>query len=210
MAEAWALHDLGVVEGQVGNADGAERLIRQSLEIARDLGDYDLIVRCYVNLPAMVLDNAPDWDQMSEFIAEGLAMVRQASDIEAEGWLLWQQADVAEIRGQLELSAELRRLAIDVAERQGDRSTAAVRQVGLEWVEAHLGIWPDASRAADLEGEIEAEEQYLAWAIIWRALNLWRRDPKAAAAALLQRHPTPDKRNPFGDAVGRSTGVSGR
>jgi class 3 adenylate cyclase/tetratricopeptide (TPR) repeat protein len=183
--EAWALHDLGVTAGQLGDPIESARLIRESLEIAREIGDYDLLVRCYVNLPAMVIDNAPDWAEISAFVAEGLAMVRQASDIEAEGWLVWQQADIAEIRGEFATAGDLRKQAIEIAERQGDRSTAAVRRIGLEWVQAHMGTWPDGVTLADLDKDVEAEEQYLAWALLWRALQAWRIDPDAGVESLL-------------------------
>jgi class 3 adenylate cyclase/tetratricopeptide (TPR) repeat protein len=183
--EAWALHDLGVVAGQAGNHVEAASLIRQSLELALLEGDHDLTVRCYVNLPAMTMDNGPDWAELETYIHEGLALVRRASDREAEAWLVWQLADFAEFRGRMAEGLELRRQAADIAEQQGDVATAAVRRVGVAWMSAQLGLWEQAEAVSNLPSPaVHVEEQYEAWGVIWRAVRAWRRDPSAGVAEI--------------------------
>lgn len=190
LTEAWALHDLGVVAGQLGDSDTAAELIKQSMVVARELGDHALVVRCFVNLPAMTVDNGPDWEELHAWLEEGLALVRRASDRDAEAWLVWQLADFWEFRGGFERAIELRRQSVEIAEQQGDLATAAVRRVGLTWLEAHVGRWPALSETRDDELALEkSEDQYVAWGLTWRAVRAWHDAPKRGLEILRRELP---------------------
>jgi class 3 adenylate cyclase/tetratricopeptide (TPR) repeat protein len=191
LTEAWALHDLGVVAGQTGDSDAAADLIRQSLVMARDEGDHALIVRCFVNLPAMTMDNAPDWDELLAWIEEGLALVRRASDRDAEAWLEWQLQDYWQFRGEFARALDHCRSAIDVVVQQGDLMAASVRRVGQMWLEAHFGRWPAGDEGRDDEAAVAvAEEQYVGWGLAWRALRAWREDPESGLDVIRRELPT--------------------
>ncbi|HUR16682.1 MAG TPA: hypothetical protein VMZ33_05315, partial [Candidatus Limnocylindrales bacterium] len=114
------------------------------------------------------------------WLEDGLALVRRASDREAEAWMAWQLSDYWEFRGDFVLAIEYCRLSVELAEQHGDVATGAARRVGLAWLEAHLGRWPATNGdGADDATVAPGEDQYLAWGTAWRAVLAWRDRPAA-------------------------------
>jgi class 3 adenylate cyclase len=178
-AEAWSLHELGISVGQGGDLGRGASLVRESLGLAREIGDSALITRCHTNLPALLMDHGAPWEEIDQLLREGLETARRGSDRGIEGWILFQLADAADRQGRLAESAEYIRRSAEIARELGDEGWRG-RWLALAWNAASRGEWQEADRISEEAGDYAGSEQEHVWRVVWQALNRWRSDPDAA------------------------------
>jgi len=83
----WANHDLGISLGMLGDTDAAVSALEESFRLARDADDANLLMSCYVDLPATRGVRGDDVDELIEITIEGLDRVRRAAAGRAITWL---------------------------------------------------------------------------------------------------------------------------
>ncbi len=182
----WAKHDLGVTLAILGRENEGVALLEESLELARTSGDRELLLRCYVNVPATREARGDRLEPLAEMSLEGLQLARRLAASQYITWLGSNRADHL---------ADLGR----VAEAVEHLSEAIAHAEAISFM--HLGAHR-CGRAAyrlllgDREGaatDIEAAEQIgisseaqVAWGYPFVvAMNGWDEDPREAASGLL-------------------------
>ncbi len=92
---------LGLFSNMLGNADKAEKLIEESLEIARETGNKDDIASCLNNLASVVYEKG-DYTKARELIEETLSIDREGGDEAKISFSLVNLGTVARLQGDFE------------------------------------------------------------------------------------------------------------
>ncbi|MEO7118103.1 MAG: adenylate/guanylate cyclase domain-containing protein [Candidatus Limnocylindrales bacterium] len=190
-AEAWAIHDFGIVESMLGDLVGGAVLVRESLTSALAVGDFALQLRAYANVGSVMMDAGAPFDEAEAILREGLASARAASARDNEGWLTFQLAEAAERQGRLDESGKLFEASIALAESVGDTVQLAFRQEALGWHYALQGDWDRSLATTSLPDDPDEAMigEVSVWTVIWYGWRQWRTDPMAAVESTLRRLP---------------------
>jgi tetratricopeptide (TPR) repeat protein len=73
---------------QTGRWQEGLPMAEQSFPIAREIGDLDLLLRCYNNIASLTADYAPDYERTQAMLLEGLELARRTGRRDYEAWLL--------------------------------------------------------------------------------------------------------------------------
>jgi tetratricopeptide (TPR) repeat protein len=168
-----AIHDLGVALAWSNDALGME-LLERSFEIAKAVGDPNLLTRCYINLPSLRMGSGTDWQEIVPMLDEGLERARRRVDPMAVAWIAANYAELMWYRGRVADALRLYEESVEAAARVGDRELEATRRGGIALVALLRG---DRERAvAVIDEEVRrltaAEAQtkaYLALMDLWLA-----------------------------------------
>lgn len=118
-ALAKALVGAGALARQQGDFDSAERLIRQSLDLSRELADDRATVTALLNLGA-VLGERGDFGGAEPAFEEALALLRDLRDERLLAMVLTNLGVTAEVRGDFQRAAALYEESLEICRVIGD------------------------------------------------------------------------------------------
>ena len=185
-AERWALHELGVVKAFGGDGRAGGDLIRESMALARDAGDLDLVQRCYVNSVGIGASHGSPRAEMLPLLEEGLALARRTMDRENEAWVLWQKTLVLEDLGRIDEARELVEECLTLSTAVGDETQRRSHLAGRAWHFAMRGRWEEArSTYREAYPTTPGEDQALVYHEVFTAWDRWQQDPGGALQQLV-------------------------
>ncbi len=176
---------LAVCLVQMGRTAEGTEVIEEAYRLARDVGEFSNLMRCYNNLPSLLADYVSDFARAEAVLREGLELAQRAGARQHEGWLTGSVGDVAFDLGRLQESEQLQRQAIELALEGGDEPLRGMRMTGLAFVLLYRGRLEEAQellRAATPILEANPEPQsWLYVPLLQGTLLLVRRNPEGAA-----------------------------
>ncbi len=98
----WATHDLGVALAFLGRLDEAIALLDRTHAWAKEADDRALLMRCYINLPAVRQSRGDPTQPLVEMVDEGLRMARRSAAANTVVWLAANQAEFMMDLGRLD------------------------------------------------------------------------------------------------------------
>jgi class 3 adenylate cyclase/tetratricopeptide (TPR) repeat protein len=148
-----ALMSLGMSLTITGRWEEGLAMAEQSFAIAKEIGDLDLLLRCYNNIPRSLSDYAPDYARAQAMLLEGLELARRSGRRDMEAWLLTNLALTARDLGDLEAFERYARSKEIVARDLGfaQMLAGALREQGMARLERG-----DIKEAERLEQEGDA------------------------------------------------------
>ncbi len=179
----WAKHDLGVSYAFLGRLDEAIELLEESFRLAQAADDRNLLLRCYINLPATRSNRGDDLRPLVALTEEGLNRARRAAADNTVAWLAGNQAEYVVELGRLDAASNYLDEAIAA-------STAAPLLAHMYLHQANVHRLRGDIAAADRAlGESEAssaevEPQIAAEWLLARAWARWPDDPRGALETL--------------------------
>jgi tetratricopeptide (TPR) repeat protein len=179
----WAKHDLGISHAFLGRLDEAIELLEESFRLAQAANDRNLLLRCYINLPATRSNRGDDLRPLVSLTEEGLNRARRAAADNTVAWLAGNQAEYVAELGRLDAASAYLDEAVAA-------STAAPLLAHMHLHQANVYRMQGDIAAADrVLGEAEAsmadvEPQYAAESTLARAWARWPDDPRGAIEAL--------------------------
>jgi class 3 adenylate cyclase/tetratricopeptide (TPR) repeat protein len=189
--ERLALHDLGIAFEYSGSAGDGLRLLEQSLELAREAGDQQLMLRSYINLPALMTTVSWEVERAEAIAREGLERARRGGQRFFVCFLACNIGQSAAERGNadegLRLLEEAHRLATELGDENllslacGFRALLYLRYGRLD--EA-VPWWAEAQRHGT------DEPQASGTGALARAHLRWPEDDSAAVSGLIAALPT--------------------
>jgi class 3 adenylate cyclase/tetratricopeptide (TPR) repeat protein len=150
--EGQALMSLGMSLTQTGRWREGLPLAEQSFAIAKEIGDLDLLLRCYNNIASTTSDYAPDYERTTAMLHEGLELARRSGRRDYEAWILTNLALNALDLGDLESAERYAKQKENVSRAVGfaQMLAGALREQG--WERLERGDLEEADRL-DREGE---------------------------------------------------------
>ena len=135
--EGQALMSLGMSLTQTGQWQEGLSLAEQSFAMAREIGDLDLLLRCYNNIASVTSEFAPDYDRTQGMLLEGLELARRSGRRDYEAWILTNLELLARDLGDLEAFERYAELKEEVARDLGfvQMLAGALREQGLARLE---------------------------------------------------------------------------
>jgi class 3 adenylate cyclase/tetratricopeptide (TPR) repeat protein len=98
----WATHDLGITFGFLSRFDESVHLLEESFRQARESGDGALLLRCYINLPAVRQGRGDEVEPLIAMVEEGLQLARRSAASHTIVWLAGNRADFMVDLGRLD------------------------------------------------------------------------------------------------------------
>ena len=192
--ERMALHDLAIAEGMLGDPRESVDLIKRSMELARAADDRVLLMRCYINVPAIMLGNGELAADILPIMAEGLASTRRSLDHSATSWIVQNRADVLTMVGRLPEALADAEEAIAEARLIGEPGRIQGCLGERAWVRSHMG---DRQGAIDDHAESrtvagQAEPQAVIYDALMDALIEWPSNQTNAARRIAVAAESPD------------------
>ena len=192
--ERMALHDLAIAEGMLGDPRESVDLIKRSMELARAADDRVLLMRCYINVPAIMLGNGELAADILPIMAEGLASTRRSLDHSATSWIVQNRADVLTMVGRLPEALADAEEAIAEARLIGEPGRIQGCLGERAWVRSHMG---DRQGAIDDHAESrtvagQAEPQAVIYDALMDALIEWPSNQTTAARRIAVAAESPD------------------
>ena len=148
---------LGILLVATGRGEEGLALLEEGFEIAKEVGDLQLLLRNYNNLPSTLHDAAPDPARGLALLREGLDLARKAGVRDSQSWILGTLAEHMFEQGDLEEAERLEREAIEIAEAVGNPTVAGMRSGALAWVLAVRGNVDEADELFRSSDEWEAQ-----------------------------------------------------
>ena len=179
----WAKHDLGISYAFLGRLDEAIELLEESFRLARAADDRNLLLRCYINVPATRSNRGDDLRPLVSITEEGLNRARRAAADNTVAWLAGNQAEFVAELGRLDAASAYLDEAVAA-------STAAPLLAHMHLHQANAYRMQGDIAAADrVLGEAESsladvEPQIAAELTLARAWARWPDDPRGAIEAL--------------------------
>jgi tetratricopeptide (TPR) repeat protein len=183
--ERWVMHDLGVANSFLDRVDRAVDLLEESYRLAREAGDRALLMRCYINLPAVRQRRGDATAPLAEMIDEGLGLARRSAASNTVAWLACNQGAFLTEAGRFDEALAyqdegIAQLRILNAVRL---STQLRLRAWLHWLrgdeQAARSDVEEAERA-----QSETEPQTAEAAPVSRAWLAWATDPRGAMTGL--------------------------
>ena len=177
----WAKHDLGVTRGAMGLRDDGVALLEESYRLAQSADDLNLLLRCYVNIPAVRSNHGDDLRPLAAMVDEGLQRARRATAYGIVGFLACNQSefmaelgrfDAAVVYSDEAIAASPETAARDRAHRHRQRAFA--QRLHGEVAAAERDLAEARRLSADTEPQSAAEE------VLARAWSQWPEDPGGA------------------------------
>ena len=122
---------LAVCLSQVGRSTESLEMIEVAYRLAKQIGDFSNLMRCYNNLPSIVADLGSDFPRAEAVVREGLELAQRAGARSHEGWLTGSLGDMLFRLGQLEEAEALQRRAVELAAEVGDEPLRGMRLTAL-------------------------------------------------------------------------------
>jgi tetratricopeptide (TPR) repeat protein len=148
---------LGILLVQTGRGDEGLALLEEGFQIAKEIGDLQLLLRNYNNLPSTLHDAAPDPARGVALLREGLDLARKAGVRDSQAWILGTLAEHTFEEGDLEEAERLEREALEIARALGNPTVAGMRSGALAWVLAVRGQLDEAETLFGTSDEWEAQ-----------------------------------------------------
>jgi len=98
----WATHDLGITFGFLRRFDESIHLLEESYRQALESGDGALLLRCYINLPAVRQARGDDVEPLVVMVDEGLQLARRSAASHTIVWLAGNQGEFMLDLGRLD------------------------------------------------------------------------------------------------------------
>jgi class 3 adenylate cyclase/tetratricopeptide (TPR) repeat protein len=146
---AAALSTLGLVMNHTGRGAEGLAMIEEGFRIAKEIGDLQLMLRNYNNLPSTLHDVAPDPERGRRILTEGLELARKAGVRDSEAWLLGGLADEYDDAGELERAEGLAREAVEVAGAIGNPVLVGLRTGTLALILVARGKTEEAAQLVE-------------------------------------------------------------
>jgi tetratricopeptide (TPR) repeat protein len=152
------------------------------MELAREANDVGLLMRCYINLGA-ILASFGDERRAIALLEEGLERARRSSSRQPVFWIANNLASSFAELGRLTEAVPLHQEAMAAGEAVG---LARAGQPEYAWTLLQLGRVEEARETwlAAKRGEGEPEPQMIAWWAINDALMTWADDPQQSIKRL--------------------------
>jgi tetratricopeptide (TPR) repeat protein len=106
-------------------------MTEEAYRLAKEVGEFSNLMRCYNNLPALVGDYASDFAKAETVLREGRELAQRAGAKSHQGWITGSLGDVAFKLGRLEESESFQREAVELAVAVGDEPLRGMRLIGL-------------------------------------------------------------------------------
>jgi class 3 adenylate cyclase/tetratricopeptide (TPR) repeat protein len=128
---AQATQTLAVCLAQSGRSAEAIEAIEEAYRLAKEVGDFSNLMRCYNNLPSLIADLASDYPRAEAVLREGLELAQRAGARWSIGWLTGSVGDLVFRQGGLEEAEEHQHESIRSAVEVGDEPLHGMRLSGL-------------------------------------------------------------------------------
>jgi len=177
-----AMHDLGIAYHWLNDGRGIA-LIERSFELAKAAGDANLVGRCHINLPSVLIGAGQDWRLIVPLLDEGLSRARREVARMRTAWIASNYGELLLYLGRLEEARAMFAESVDAAIAVGDAEVVANRQVSLATATFLLGdrtaaenlLTEDVRRLSAAEAQsrvyLAALEAWLAWPDANRAID---------------------------------------
>jgi len=192
--ERYALHDLGIATGMLGDGEEALALIVRSMELARAADDRLLMGRCYINVPALMLGNGDLAVDILPIMDEGLGRSRRSLDHAMTSWIAQNRADVLASVGRLPEALTDADEALGEARLLDELGRVEGCLGERAWVRLLSGD-RDGSRADVAEAQalgVQPEPQSVIYRAMFEALFRWPDDRAEATRAMVAAIATAD------------------
>jgi tetratricopeptide (TPR) repeat protein len=128
---AGATQSLAVCLAQLGRSAESLETIEEAYRLAKEVGEFSNLMRCYNNLPSIVGDLGSDWPRAQAVVREGLELAMRAGARGHVSWLTGSLGDGLFRLGELAEAEALQREAVDLAIEVGDEPLRGMRLSGL-------------------------------------------------------------------------------
>jgi DNA-binding CsgD family transcriptional regulator len=169
-AQAEVLIELGIARHRAGKALDAQDALRAAAEIARELGDADLLARAAIGYEDACWRPGIADQGAVELLEEAAGALGDASS-ELRVGLLGGLARALDFRGDHERAAVVRASAIGMARRSGDQSGLAAVLMGAYWsrytnsLEEILAMLTEAAAIGEEMGDTEIRAEAMSWRV---------------------------------------------
>ena len=181
----WATHNLGAALAFLERQDEAVTLLEESFRQAREADDRGLLLRCYINLPAVRYGRGDPVAPLIDMLDEGLRMARRSAATHSLAWLAGNRAEFSRELGRLDEALAHADEAVHNAPVISPSHWSA-RLLSRALIHRYRGEVEDAALDVDAAERIggDHEPQVAALHPLNVALERWSDDAPAAAAAL--------------------------
>jgi class 3 adenylate cyclase/tetratricopeptide (TPR) repeat protein len=131
LVHAESVQTLAVCLASEGRSVEAIDRMEEAFRLAKEVGDFSNLMRCYNNLPSIVADLGSDHRRADKVLREGLELAQRAGSLSHTGWLVGSVGDIGFRLGNLEESEALQREALELAEAVGDEPLRGMRLIAL-------------------------------------------------------------------------------
>jgi class 3 adenylate cyclase/tetratricopeptide (TPR) repeat protein len=192
--ERMAIHDLGVATQMLGDSQRGLVLVEESMDLARAANDRFLLMRCYINVPAIMQSNGETNERIMPIMLEGIDRARRNMDHAGVSWMSQNMADLLGAQGRFSEAVPLAEESISAARLLGDASRVAQSLGQRAYVRLSMGDRDGAraSLADSLQASTVVEPQSAIYYSAFEALFLWPDDPAAACRLLSEALQAPD------------------
>jgi class 3 adenylate cyclase/DNA-binding winged helix-turn-helix (wHTH) protein len=139
LVQAEATQTLGMCLGDIGRTEEAIAAMHDAYRLAKEVGEFNNLMRVSSNLPVALADLASDFPAAEAVLLEGLELARRSGAKRAEAWLLGNLADVRARLGHLEEAERLGRASVDMLSALGDRLACAGLTIYLAQIVLYRG-----------------------------------------------------------------------
>lgn len=181
--ERMALHDLGVATHMLGEGRASLALVEESMQLARAANDRTLMVRCSINVPAIMSGNGETSDRIMPICMEGLERARRSMDHATISWITQNIADIMAYQGRLAEAMPYAEMGILSARAIGEVGRVSLALSERAWLRFlggdRTGAWADLVEAR--QDATEPEPQSAIFDAAFDALFAWPDDPASAS-----------------------------
>jgi tetratricopeptide (TPR) repeat protein len=131
LVRAEATQTLAVCLAQLGRSTESLETIEEAFRLAKEVGEFTNLMRCYNNLPSIVADIGSDLPRAEAVLREGLELAQRAGAKGHEAWLTGSLGDILFGLGHLEEAETLQHRAVDLAVASGDEPLHGMRLTAL-------------------------------------------------------------------------------
>ncbi len=163
---AEATMDLGVTLAIKERTEECVSTMEAAYRLAKECGDFNVLMRVYINYPAAALFWTSDFAGIRRVTAEGVELARKAGATHMLAWLLGNLSDNTAMElGPLDEARDMALEAVELAEAAGDEPVLGMRLAGLGIILAERGETDEAllalERARDVQIEPEPQAEVL-------------------------------------------------
>ena len=139
----------------LGRKDECVQVMDEAYRLAKAAGDFNVLMRIYINYPATGLSWVSDFAKIIEVSAEGVELARKAGSSQNVAWQLGNLCDtLVQQTGPTDEARAMALETVEIAERIGDEPLLGMRLCGLAVIQALRGDVDEAAtgieRAAPL------------------------------------------------------------
>ena len=143
---AESMMDLGVSLSMLGRKDDCVQVMDEAYRLAKAVGDFNVLMRLYINYPATGLNWVSDFAKIIEVSAEGVELARKAGSLQNVAWQLGNLCDtLVQQVGPTDEARAMALEAVEIAERIGDEPLLGMRLCGLVVIQALRGDLREAA-----------------------------------------------------------------